>query len=53
MLEDVPMSDDQQKDALIQEWTNYAELQNTKTFGDVPMPKTMELLGGSTKPTAA
>ena len=51
LLEDVPMSDDQQKDALIQEWTSYAELQNTNTFKDLPMPKTLELLSSSTKST--
>jgi hypothetical protein len=32
LLEDIPMSDEQQKDALIMEWTEYAEKANTKNF---------------------
>jgi len=32
LLEDVPMSDEQEKQSLIEEWTNYASEHNSKTF---------------------
>ena len=54
LLEDLPMSDDQQKDALIMEWTDYAETQNDKNFNFTDdlteetqkqiLPKTREVL---------
>lgn len=33
MLEDVPMTDDQEKQSMIEEWASYAEKKNSNNFG--------------------
>ena len=50
-MADIPLTDEQEKEALVMEWTSYADQQNKKNFKAPKLEQTEKLLGiGSEQP---